>query len=131
MPRKAKRTETYANRTDLQKAPVTAAPDQAYGERGQQEAAQGEMPMAGSGPSSFDDVLAAAQAQPFEPIPLAAPSGRPFESVTAGLSSGPGPGPEVLRKPGSRASDVLTTLADRLGVPELQLMAERARSRGR
>ena len=136
MPRRAKRNDTYSNRTDLQQAPVEAAPNQAYGDRGAQEAAQAAMPMAGGGasaspPGSFEDVVAAAQQAPFEPIGLAAPSGRPYEPVTAGLSTGAGPGPEVLRKPGSRASDVLTTLADKIGSPELQFMAERARSKGR
>lgn len=136
MPRKAKRTDTYSNRTDLQQAPVKAAPGQAYGERGAQEASQRDMPMAGGGasaspPGSFEDVLAAAQEAPFDPIALGAPTGRPYEPVTAGLSTGPGPGPEALRKPGSQASDVLTALADSLGTPDLQLLAERARSRGR
>jgi hypothetical protein len=56
----------------------TAAKGQPYGEAGQQLASQQTVPM---GPP---------------PIPLGAPTARPSEPVQAGLSLGPGPGPEAI-----------------------------------
>lgn len=74
----------YSNRSDLQAAPrlaPTAQTGQAYGQAGAQLAAQQAVPM---GPP---------------PIPLSAPTQRPSEPVQAGLSLGPGPGPEAIAQP--------------------------------
>lgn len=73
----------YSNRSDLQNSPrlaPTATKGQAYGEAGAQLASQSVIPMA----------------PPPPPIPLSAPSTRANEPVQAGLSSGPGVGPESI-----------------------------------
>lgn len=71
----------YSNRSDLQNAPrlaPTAAKNQPYGEAGSQLAAQAQVPL---GPP---------------PTPINAPTSRPSEPVQAGLSLGPGPGPDAI-----------------------------------
>jgi len=77
----------YPNRSDLRN-PATlaakAAPGQTYGEAGKQIAAQQAVPMAAP-PTERTPVT-----------PLGAPTERPEEPLTAGMSFGPGPGPEVL-----------------------------------
>src|SRR4051812_37148411 len=77
-----------------------AAPNQTYGQAGQQLASQQQMPLsaapvAGSSP-------APPQAAPGgggpQVIPsLTAPTTRPNEPLTAGLATGPGGGPEMLQ----------------------------------
>jgi hypothetical protein len=113
MPRGGRRTGTpgasYSNRSDLNR-PVApqAATGQQYGKRAEQMAAQRAMPIA---PPPTDAVPTASPpgatpatrglSAPSGPlagqvVPLDAPSARPGEPVTAGLSVGAGPGPEVL-----------------------------------
>jgi hypothetical protein len=81
--RKGTPGRTYSNRSDLN-APKVEFTGQEYGQGVQQQAIQN-----------------APQPQPFQPqsIPLDAPTQRQAEPVTAGLKSGPGPGPEVLGTP--------------------------------
>lgn len=110
------------NRTDLAAKAPTGLP---YGEAGALQAAQQAVPMgaqpspaapggppgmppgvsgppgvpggSNAPPGGLADILAAAQAMPPPSGPgLSAPTMRPNEPVTAGLPSGPGPGPEVL-----------------------------------
>lgn len=58
---------------------------------------------------------------------LVRPSGRPNEPVTAGLSSGPGPGPEVLGlRQGSPTGSTLRNLARLTGDTYLSDLADRA-----
>lgn len=47
-------------------------------------------------PGAPSDPIADAQNTPFSPVNLFAPTANPGEPVTAGLPSGPGPGPEAL-----------------------------------
>ena len=112
----------YANRTDLQKAePVTSAPGQEYGQRSQQQAAQRSVPLAPppqAGPTAAPGGPAppTPNAQPPSPIVNGAgkgnaglglwthPTERPDEPITAGMASGPGPGPEVLGGVGAVAA---------------------------
>lgn len=105
-----------ANRTDLAVATPTRLP---YGEAGALQAAQHQVPIAAAAPPPAAGVppgpppgvpggsnappdglaamLAAAQAMPPPSGPgLSGPTQRPNEPVTAGLASGPGPGPEAL-----------------------------------
>lgn len=137
MPRKRKAEPDYGNRSDLQSAPaqpVTAAPDQAYGEAGSQRAAQTEMPLPNAlaqQRSQYDSAVQAAQQTDFQPINIGQASSRPGEPITHGLSSGPGAGPEALRPWGSRASDVLQAMAENSDDPSLRWMADLARSKGR
>lgn len=83
MPRGGRRKGTpgklYPNRTDLSAdtQPVRAPSGQPYGQRGAQEAAQQAIPLP-------------------QVAPIDAPTARPDEPLTAGLSQGPGPGPEIL-----------------------------------
>jgi hypothetical protein len=59
---------------------------------------------------------------------LRQPTMRPAEPITAGLASGPGPGPEALQAPrGSPTADVLNRLADLTGDSYLRDLAQRAR----
>lgn len=76
----------YAQRSDLnakprlaeqRPQPVRVARGGTYGTRQQSEAAQRAVPLP-------------------EVVPLDAPTARPDEPLTAGLPSGPGPGPEAL-----------------------------------
>lgn len=90
----------YSNRTDLQQAP-RAVPGQVYGRATQQLEAQRQMPLPRAGGASPGGVSPAPlPLAPRAPLtPLDAPSERPDEPLTAGLSSGPGPGREALTPP--------------------------------
>lgn len=64
------------------------------------------------------------------PGQLNRPTERPDEPLTAGLSQGPGPGPEVL-SPGDRATRTLRLLADYSDDPGLSELADLAQRMGR
>lgn len=90
----------YPNRSDLQQGPRVApqAPTGLpYGEHQQLIAAQQAVPI---GPPPPAAPGAPAQAPGAGPAPgfahVMAPTQNPDEPVTAGIPSGPGPGPEVL-----------------------------------
>jgi hypothetical protein len=127
MPRGGRRTGTpgasYSNRSDLNRpvAPA-AAPGQQYGKRAEQMAAQRAMPIA---PPPTDAVPTASPpgatpatqglSAPSGPlagqvVPLDAPSMRPGEPITAGLSVGAGAGPEVLGPLAGMSNDVAAEL---------------------
>lgn len=122
----------YPNRTDLQSSvPVATAPGQVYGERAAQAQAQRAVPVApppgsigpgtgqpgapppppapGGGPSGPGGG-GAAGGPPAAPLPLpgqlpwTGPTERPNEPITAGMASGPGPGPEALTGVGALAN---------------------------
>jgi len=78
----------YAQRTDLNQAP-RAVPGQTYGEATQQLEAQRTVPLPRAAPLT-------PAPPPAITVDLDAPSARPDEPVTAGLATGPGPGPEAL-----------------------------------
>lgn len=125
---------------------------QAYGQRGDQIAAQQQMPLpqgdnkipsggaaispaapSGGAPGPSDaDILA--MARDFDPgiTPLNAPTTRPGEPVTAGLSRGPGPGPEIFQAPGrqQRAATAMELMARISGDDSYLRMAERIRQGG-
>jgi len=90
---------TYANRTDLGSQPASAPPGLEYGARKRLLEAQGAQPMAGStsgAVASRGGPPLAQRLAPGEVPSLDAPSAHPDEPVTAGLASGPGPGPESM-----------------------------------
>lgn len=99
--------KAYPNRSDLTQAP-TAAPGQTYGVAAEQLRAQQQVPLPKQVPPSAPAPAGSAPAGPPPPAgaapsilpgglgPLTAPSDRPNEPLTAGLASGPGPGPEAL-----------------------------------
>lgn len=121
---------------------------QAYGQRGDQIAAQKAMPLPQQAPAQGQapppgGTPAQAAAQPvdimalakeYDPgiTPLTAPSNRPGEPVTAGLSLGAGPGPEIFSQPAraTRAADTLTALAQSTGDNRFMEMAARIRQGG-
>jgi hypothetical protein len=131
-------SKAYAQRTDLmgpKKIPVDAPTGQPYGVRAEQMAAQRAIPIA---PPPTDAVPTAsppgatpATQGPSAPpgplagqvVPLDAPSARPGEPVTAGLSVGAGPGPEVLgalRGPGETTADELRAIYARFPTEEMR-----------
>lgn len=64
------------------------------------------------------------------PQPLTGATRRPMEPITAGLSSGPGVGPEALRT-GDRVARTLRLLASVTGDAAFDELAEKALLRGR
>lgn len=128
MPR-AKRTSARPNRTDLQVAP--AAPTQApaaptgmtYGAHNDTIEAQNQIPLPASPPpgagqvpqapgpggGNFPAALQQALGMSVPEQMMGAPTTRPDEPITTGLSSGPGPGPAPT--PPTRAADFLAQLA--------------------
>jgi hypothetical protein len=115
-----------SNRTD-RAVPNVEAPAQNYGERQQQQAAQRAVPVAaplggptpsptpgGAAPTPAPTGPSGGAPSPGLPpvsgpgiLPFLHPSNRPNEPVTAGLPSGPGPGPESLTGVGAVAANQL------------------------
>lgn len=133
MPRKRKTQPgpggAYVNRTDMTQPP-TAAPGQAYGNAGEQIAAQEAMPLPQTQEvDPFSKAVQAAKQFTFNAEPINTPSARPNEPVTAGLDTGPGPGYEVL---GLRRglSDLLTRLAAETENETIRDMMDNARRMG-
>lgn len=94
-PRQGAQGSAYGNRTDLNQG-VRVATGQPYGQASAQEAAQRAVPL---------PAAPRVQAAPPQPAPAALPGAagpftrateRPGEPLTAGLSIGPGPGPEAV-----------------------------------
>lgn len=76
---------------------------------------------------TMGDVIAQAQGMAGQGGLLNAPTSLPNQPVTAGLPSGPGPGPEVLGNPqASKAGQWLRALSARTGDPTFARMADRA-----
>lgn len=126
--------------------PVGAVAGQMYGMGEEQMALQRAMPAPQVGgppaaPAGGPSAPPAGAAPPAGPQPdvraLAAalanrgnlftqPTKRPGEPVTAGLSRGPGPGPEALgQRMGSPAGAFLRTISARTGNPEFADLADR------
>lgn len=87
-----------SRRTDGRQPKMTLS-DAAYGEQAAYQQAESAAPMAQS------PAPGVGQVQPFQPVdtsgltPMGAPSARPDEPITSGLSGGPGAGP-ALPQPG-------------------------------
>lgn len=112
-----------ARRTDGQQ-PVADLPNAKYGENTAYRQAQMGAPMSGDIGSGG----AAATAAPAGPdlsqiVPLGAPSQRPDEPITAGMSGGPGAGPAVPNRPSSLSPDQAERLRSYL--PVLIVLASR------
>jgi hypothetical protein len=128
VPRGGKRAgkpgKSYTNRTDMHQ-PVTTVPGQVYGQATAQQNAQKALPL------PTQSTPPGGQARPTSPSsptglppggpppvgpgdlgPLHAPTGRPDEPLTAGLPTGPGPGPAALAPPDplTKAAAILNTL---------------------
>ena len=114
----------YPNRTDLnapKTQPITTATGQPYGAATAQHAAQAAIPLPGPGAGLPAQSTPAAGPGAGTPGPatspgglgsIAAPSDMPQQPLTAGLTGGPGPGPEALAAPDPlvKAAAVLNTL---------------------
>jgi hypothetical protein len=75
-----------------------------------------------------DDLRLAGRAGPSPGTPLGAPTEFPNEPLTAGLASGPGPGPEALyRQPNTSLASFYEGLADVTGDPFWAELALKAR----
>jgi hypothetical protein len=138
--------------------PAQAQASQSYGEKTDQLQAQAAMPIprnaptgppqgqaapappsagapAGGGGEQVDPrELLLQQAQAFDPgiTPLTANSMRPGEPVTAGLRSGPGPGPEIFEQPTRKlhAADTMALIGQVTGDDKLLQMADTIRRAG-
>lgn len=127
MPRGGRRSgapgKSYANRSDLNTAmPVKAGPSQGYGQRAALERAQQQMPVAAPTPPPAPQAPPPVQRRPL--TPLTAPTQRPDEPLTAGIASGPGPGPEVLGGPADPIEAELRALYSRFPSEELRELIE-------
>lgn len=137
MPRKrATATPRYANRTDLAASAGDTQPIQAptglpYGQRQQVVAAQQSQPLPGDPyRQALQGATQAATAASFPTGLMNAPTARPNEPITHGLSTGPGAGPEVLQRRPNRISGQLQALADAVGDSSLAELAAYAQQRG-
>jgi hypothetical protein len=122
--------------------PLTAVPTgQPYGAHKAEtdyirQAPMQAVPPVQAGPQQvpFEQQVAALRAGPApNVVPLTAPTQRPGEPLTAGMATGPGPGPEVLGinpRP-NRYADVLSSLAQAPGAdPAWGQLADAARRLG-
>lgn len=96
--------KAYSNRSDMQapKAP-TGLP---YGEHKQLVDAQHAVPLPNVGAAPAAGGVLPAQGTPPALGDFTRPTERPTEPVTAGLSVGPGPGPEALQTVGPAADQI-------------------------
>lgn len=139
----------YPNRTDIaaQKAsgtqPVRTATGQPYGEAGAQAAAQRAFPLpqppdsppvgGGAGVERIPGTMTPAVAQGYTPPSFGlstTPSSRPNEPQTAGIASGPGPGPDPFARGAFSGAALLAALAAARNDPELRALADLADAQG-
>lgn len=118
----------YPNRTDMNAQAVKTTTGQAYGQAGQQAAAQRAVPLAQTPPVPTGGPPAApggAWSYPEDVPNLTDPTGRPDEPITAGLPFGPGAGPMANRRPSvDPVSDELRALYLRFPTQELLELIE-------
>jgi hypothetical protein len=144
MPRTAKRTLSGAPAQ-----PVQAVEGQAYGNGVKQEQMQQLMPLPNQqgtpaaappatqaapnpvqdAPMTHEQLLAIAAQMKGQAGTLLPETTRPDEPVTAGLVSGPGPGPEALAlRRGSPTGDMLRQLTEQTGDPLFAEIAAKAKA---
>lgn len=86
------------------------------------------MPVAQQGAPDFATILERAKAMQGRAGLLTRPTERPNEPITAGLSTGPGPGPSVMQaRTGTPTGDTMRRLSALTGDPYLAELARRAR----
>lgn len=142
MPRGGKRSgkpgTAYSNRSDLTQAP-SAAPGQTYGTATAQLQAQKVAPLpqqAGPPPPAAGSAPGVAQAPGAAPAgpmpgalgPLNRPTERPGEPLTAGLATGPGPGPEAVAPPADPTLAMLQGAYAKYPNPGLLKLIQQAQS---
>ena len=114
----------FSTRTDL-------PPSKEYGERKQTEEILGGAPTATTRGSA--DPKLGRPANPMSDItPLYAPTQKPDEPITAGISRGPGPGPEALgvNMPTQKLSDALAKMLPFDTSGEIAILYQEALARG-
>lgn len=98
--RQGKPGATYSNRSDLH-VPKANFTGQAYGTASAQSASQAAVPVAAPPNTPTPQTTPAAATPGPDPGTLGSlldPTARPNEPLTAGLPTGPGPGPQGLRQ---------------------------------
>lgn len=119
----------YSRRTDGGPAQVmSAAPDQAYGDKTAQMNQQRIAPMGGATPmppaaqAASGGAAAGPQLPAYSGGDFAGPSSRPNEPITAGVDIGPGPGSAALNLPmstgGPQGTGQMTALLQRLSASD-------------
>jgi hypothetical protein len=114
----------FSSRTDL-------PPSKEYGERKQMEEIQSGAPR--SRTRGAADPKLGRPANPMSDItPLYAPSQKPDEPITAGISRGEGPGPEALgvNMPTQKLSDALAKMLPFDTTGEIGILYQEALARG-
>lgn len=138
MPRRRKGPPAPGNQGGYGAQPAQAPTGMPYGEHQASIAAQQAVPLAvvpDVPTAPIDRQARIAQAIEMAkrlrpPQPLTGATRRPMEPITAGLSTGPGAGPEVLRT-GDRTARTLRLLASITGDAAFDQLAEQALLRGR
>ena len=125
------RLSRRTDRSPFQK--IRELPDAAYGEAKEFNELQKQSPLANTPQQTTPAPSAGPQPNPMplsSVIPLGAPTQRPDEPVTAGVATGPGPGPEVLGQAMTArtaqyqsARDLLGSIAATSDNPDLQALA--------
>ena len=132
MPRARKSPVPNNNRTDLNVPKLAEAPGQPngapnvqptglpYGESQALHQAQAALPIRNptpqmatapnTQPPDLNQALTDARGMPQSPSLLTQPTQRPDEPITAGMATGPGPGPEVLNGVGSPQSSSVSAI---------------------
>jgi hypothetical protein len=132
----------YPNRTDMRQGPtqpVRTAPGQAYGEAAMQQSAQKAIPLSNAPQAAPSGAPSTPQAAPGgmggggpQVIPsLTAPTARPNEPLTAGLSTGAGPGPAVLGPPQDPTLAMLQGVYQKFPNPDILALIQAAKGKGR
>lgn len=104
---------------------ISAAPDQPYGDAGQQMNDQRIAPMGGKPPApKMPNVPASTdglQMPPYQGGDFAAPTARPNEPVTTGVPLGPGPGPANMPAPdaGAQVTGQLTQMLQQMAANDM------------
>lgn len=147
MPRKRRPAPAPGDQGGYGAQPADAPTGMPYGEHQASIESQQALPMAqvsGIGGTGGGGVPAQPTADPAQrlqmaveaarrmrpPAPLTGPSQRPMEPITAGMASGPGPGPEVLRT-GDRVARTFKLLSEVTGDATFDELYERSLMRGR
>ena len=137
--RTGKPQSAYGNRTDLHSSIAGPTPNQVYGQGVAQQQALKAVPL----PASGTTPPGAAAPPPAPPAPGAPPAGpapvlpgglgpidrpseRPNEPLTAGLSSGPGPGPEALGQSTNPTANMLRGIYSKYPSPGLLALIQEA-----
>ncbi len=106
-------------------------PSTQYGERKQMEEIMGGAPTATT--RGVADPKLGRPASPMSAVtPLFAPTQKPDEPITAGISRGPGPGPEALgvNMPAQKLSDALAKMLPFDTSGEIAILYQEALARG-